>query len=61
VTHTDPDQDQWLLELDRSSELLLYLLNSGQAEFTDEEFAEYLDRIAFWFEHGLSVCGNREI
>ncbi len=52
---------QWLLELDRSSELFLYLLNSGQAEFTDEEFADYLDRIAFWFQHGLSVCSNRQV
>ena len=57
----DHPSSQWLLELDRSSELFLYLLNSGQAEFTDEEFADYLGRIAFWFEHGLSVCSNRQV
>ena len=47
---------QWLLELNRSSDLFLYLLNNGQAEFTDQEFAEYSDRISFWFGHGLTVC-----
>ncbi|MDA7565990.1 hypothetical protein N8716_00945 [Pontimonas sp.] len=52
----DHPSSQWLLELDRSSELFLYLLNNGQAEFTDEELAKYLDRIIFWFEHGLAVC-----
>ena len=57
----DHPSHQWLLELERSAELSLYLLNSGQAEFTDEEFADYLGRIAFWFEHGLSVCSNRQV
>ncbi|MDC0991771.1 hypothetical protein OAR17_02175 [Pontimonas sp.] len=52
----DHPSSQWLLELDRSSELFLYLLNNGRAEFTDEELAKYLDRIIFWFEHGLAVC-----
>jgi hypothetical protein len=41
----DHPSNQWLLELDRSSELFLYLLNSGQAEFTNEEFADYSGRI----------------
>jgi len=52
----DHPSSQWLLELDRSSELFLSLLNNGQAEFTDEELAKYLGRIIFWFEHGLAVC-----
>ena len=57
----DHPSSQWLLELDRSSELFLYLLNNGQAEFTDEELAKLLDRIIFWFEHSLAVCSNREV
>jgi hypothetical protein len=51
---------QWLLELDRSSELFLYLLNTGPAEFTDEEFVDLVGRISFWFEHGLAVCSGQQ-
>ena len=51
--------NQWILELNRSSDLAIYLLNNGQAEFTDEEFVDYVGRIAFWFEHGLAVCGGQ--
>ena len=52
--------NQWILELNRSSDLAIYLLNNGQAEFTDEEFVDYVGRIAFWFEHGLAVCGGQQ-
>ncbi|MDA7843778.1 hypothetical protein N9A16_01100 [Pontimonas sp.] len=51
--------NQWILELNRSSDLAIYLLNNGQAEFTDEEFVDYVGRIAFWFEHGLAVCSGQ--
>ena len=57
----DLPSSQWLLELDRSSELFLYLLNNGQAEFTDEELAKLLDRIIFWFEQGLRVCARQNV
>ncbi|MDA9918022.1 hypothetical protein N9D44_01790 [Pontimonas sp.] len=53
--------NQWILELNRSSDLAIYLLNNGQAEFTDEEFVDYVGRIAFWFEHGLAVCGGQQV
>ena len=52
--------NQWILELNRSSDLAIYLLNNGQAEFTDEEFVDYVGRIAFWFEHGLAVCSGQQ-
>ena len=53
--------NQWILELNRSSDLAIYLLNNGQAEFTDEEFVDYVGRIAFWFEHGLAVCSGQQV
>jgi len=52
--------NQWILELNLSSDLAIYLLNNGQAEFTDEEFVDYVGRIAFWFEHGLAVCSGQQ-
>jgi len=52
--------NQWILELNRSSDLAIYLLNNGQAEFTDEEFVDYVGRIAFWFERGAAVCGGQQ-
>ena len=52
--------NQWIFELNRSSDLAIYLLNNGQAEFTDEEFVDYVGRIAFWFERGLVVCTNSQ-
>ena len=52
--------NQWILELNRSSDLAIYLLNNGQAEFTDEEFVDYVGRIAFWFQHGLAVCSGQQ-
>ena len=58
-TDLNHPSSQWLLELDRSSELFLYLLNSGQAEFTDQEVGDYLGRIVFWFKHGLAVCSPK--
>ena len=51
--------NQWILELNLSSDLAIYLLNNGQAEFTDEEFVDCVDRIAFWLEHGLAVCSSQ--
>ena len=53
--------NHWILELNRSSDLAIYLLNNGQAEFTDEEFVDYVGRIAFWFEHGLAVCSGQQV
>lgn len=52
----DTPGNQWIAELYRSSDLFLYIIDNGQAEFTDAEFADYLDRIVFWFGHGLAVC-----
>ena len=52
--------NQRILELNRSSDQFIYLLNSGQAEFTDEEFVDYAGRIAFWFERGLAVCSGQQ-
>jgi hypothetical protein len=52
--------NQWILELHRSSDLFLYLLDNGQAEFTDDEFVDYVGRIAFWFERGAAVCGGQQ-
>jgi hypothetical protein len=61
VTALSPPANQWIIELNRSSDLFIYLLNNGQAEFTDEQFADYVGRIAFWFERGLAVCSSRHV
>ena len=53
--------NQWILELNRSSDIAIEIFNNGQAELTYEEFVDYVGRTGFWFENGLAVSGGRQV
>lgn len=52
----EADEASWMTGLDASAQALLLLMEADPDEFTEEELAEYVTRISYWFDQAYLEC-----